>query len=231
MRERILVVDVETAGFFGTPKVYDLGLAVVERTTGKVLETASFIIEEVFYGCKREMKTAHYACKMPQYHAGIVTGKWDVVSLRDARDYVWGLMCLHNINRVYAYNAAFDKGALNSTIEYVSGGFVTEFFPEGTEFACIWHAACTTIMLQRGFRPFCEANGFVSKAGNIKTSAEVCYAYIKGDPAYAEEHTGLEDVLIETEILHWAIRQHKPMREEIRASCWKIPQEPTLRAF
>jgi hypothetical protein len=223
-REKVLVVDVETCGSFASPRVYDLGYAVVERTTGKILESASLVIEDVFYGMPEKMDTAYYADKLPGYHAGIAAGAWRVVSAWAAWRMVKATMVKHGITKVYAYNAAFDKGALNNTMKVVTGGTCRNFFPKGTQFCCIWHMACQTVMCQKNFRKFCVANGFVSEAGNLRTSAEVCYGYITKSPDFTEAHTGLDDVIIETEILHRVIRQHKRVNEKIAHNPWRIPQ-------
>ena len=222
-RERVLVVDVETCGT-RIKKVYDLGFAVVERTTGKIIERYSLVISDVFYGRSREMKSAYYANKLPLYHAGIEAGEFDVVSLVAARDLVTCVMAVHGISKVYAYNCAFDRDALNQTVEFISAGFVHEFFPAGTEFRDIWHLACVTIMVQKSYRTWCEAHGLVSEAGNLRTSAEACFSYITKQVGFEEAHTGMADVEIEVRILHHAIRQHKPLAESINRRCWVIPQ-------
>lgn len=224
MRENILIVDVETCGPFGASKVYDLGCAIVQRTTGRRLAARSFVVPEVYYGKSHEMASAFYANKLPQYARGIESGAWDVYPFHVIRTMVHNLMAEYNVRRVFAYNMKFDRDALNYTTAGISRGECAEFFPEGTIFCDIWTAACTTIMRQKGYRKFCEAHGFVSAAGNIRTTAEVCYSYITNNATFEEQHTGLADVEIETEILTHAIRQHKKMDENIRHNTWKIPQ-------
>jgi hypothetical protein len=84
--------------------------------------------------------------------------------------------------------------------------------------------ACQTVLSQKGFRKFATANGFVSPAGNLRTSAEVCYAYMTKNPDFSESHTGLEDVRIEVEIMAWCLRQHKKMSDRVIWNPWHIPQ-------
>lgn len=221
----VLVVDVETCGGFGSPKVYDLGFAVVNPKTGDIIEAHSLVIAEVFYGLAREMENAYYADKLPQYHAGIEEGTWEVVPFWTAWNRVRNVMSAHGITKVYAYNCGFDKNALNSTIKHMTGNKWSHFFPKGTEFCDIWHMACQTIMSQRNFIKFCMRNGFVSDAGNVRTSAEVCYAYLTKNPIFEEEHTGLSDVLIEAEILAYVIKTRRGKIDEgLVAMPWQIPQ-------
>lgn len=52
-------------------------------------------------------------------------------------------------------------------------------------------------------------NNWLTDANNFKTSAEIGYRFITGNVDFIEEHTGLEDVLIEIEIMAYALRQNK----------------------
>ena len=48
-----------------------------------------------------------------------------------------------------------------------------------------------------------------------RATAEILHRYLTGDNAFAESHTGLEDVLIEKDILAHCFRQHKKMRKDL----------------
>lgn len=86
--------------------------------------------------------------------------------------------------------------------------FLTPQFKE-LNLLCIWSLACEVLFSQKSFATFAVKHGFVTEAGNYKTSAEVAYAYMTNNPSYTEEHKGLEDVYIETEILARSLRQKK----------------------
>ena len=60
---------------------------------------------------------------------------------------------------------------------------------------------------------FCEEHNFLTKNGRPQATAESIYAFITNNPDYKEEHTALEDVEIETEIMQYCYRQHKPMNK------------------
>jgi hypothetical protein len=224
-KERAIVLDVETAGNINLPKVYDLGFAVIERKGGKILSEHSYIIPEIFWGCQKNMKTAYYADKIPQYCEGLANDIWKVKPFMECRTLIADIMREEQISKVYAYNCRFDRDALAHTAHILSEGAVNTFFPDGTKFCDIWRMACETIMLQTGFAKFCVKHGFVSPAGNLRTSAEVCYAYINNRPDFAEHHTGLDDVMIENAILQYCFKQKKTMGEDIIAMPWKIPNK------
>jgi hypothetical protein len=226
MSNLVLVVDVETCGALGDGKVYDLGFAVVEPKTATIVEMHSLVIPEVFYGMESEMRSAYYADKLPQYVAGIDSGEWTLSTFWNTWNLVRDTMRKYGITKVYAYNCKFDKDALNNTMRVITAGRFSHFFPKGTIFCDIWHMACQSIMSQRNFVKFCNKNGFVSDAGNLRTSAEVCYAYITKNATFEEAHTGLDDVLIEAAILQHIYRQkQKRVNEKIVPNPWRIPQK------
>jgi len=71
-----------------------------------------------------------------------------------------------------------------------------------------------TICKQWSYKEWCYKNGYLTKNGRVRKTAEILYRYISGDDKFKEEHTGLEDVMIEKEIFAHCMRQHKPMRKE-----------------
>ena len=76
---------------------------------------------------------------------------------------------------------------------------------------CIWCLACEVLYTQKTFGRVATRNGWVSEVGNLRTTAEVGHRYITGNVDFEEEHTGLEDVLIEIGIMAYAFRQNKKL--------------------
>ena len=130
----------------------------------------------------------------------------------------------YKVKKVGAYNMGFDKRALNNDVRYCSKSFFRWFFPFGTEYFCIWNMACQTILNTTSYIKFALQNGLVSDKDNILTSAECCYKFLKKNVDFIEEHTGLEDVRIEVEILAKCYATHKKMNKEINSACWRLPQ-------
>ena len=54
----------------------------------------------------------------------------------------------------------------------------------------------------------------ITKNGKVRLTAEILYRFIERQ-SFIESHTGLEDVLIEKEILAYCKRQHKKMRKKL----------------
>ena len=114
-KKYIMVVDVETAGNFASPQVYDFGFAVCDKK-GNIYEKRSFVISEVFDNTKL-METAYYAKKIPQYIEGLKTGEFVKVGMLEARAEFLKLMEKYDIKTISAYNLMFDMKALKSTFQ------------------------------------------------------------------------------------------------------------------
>ena len=218
-----LVLDVETANSTDDALVYDLGYVVCDKK-GNIYEADSFIVSDIFYKEAELMQSAYYAKKIPMYIEGIKSRAFNVVTFYEARERLLAAMRAYNVEAVCAYNANFDYTALNTTQRWLTKSKYRFFLPYGTKVYCIWHMACQLICTQKAYIRFCLENGFVSPSGNIKTNAETVYAYMTDNNTYEENHTGLEDVLIETKILAKCFAQHKKVEKNINRLCWRIPQ-------
>lgn len=218
-----MTIDTETCGDLSCPLVYDLGVAIHDRH-GKILESYSWVIREVFYGRSRKMKTAYYANKLPQYYEGIKSGEWEVVSLFKARAKMLEMIDKYKVKAVIAYNAAFDRKALNKTMETFSKFGTEHFFPDSVIFWDSWGMACETILQQKSYYKKAILENWISKAGNCISNAECAFRYISNNYDFIESHTALADVLVEVEIFAKVMRQKKKTRKEIFHNPWKIIQ-------
>ena len=66
-----------------------------------------------------------------------------------------------------------------------------------------------TKLLTKRYVDFCIENNFLTERGYIQTKAETVHRYLTNNPTFEEEHTGLSDVLIESQILLSAFSTHK----------------------
>ena len=196
--------------------VYDFGFAVCDKQ-GRVYEKYSFIIKEIFFGMKDLMKSAYYADKLPQYYEEIRNGQRKVVSLYEARKILSDVMKKYNTNIFVAHNARFDDNALKVTERYITKSKYRYFLPFDTEVWDTMKMANDTICKQKAYKKFCEENGYLTKNGQVRKTAEILYRYITKNNNFAESHTGLEDVMIEKEIIVHCFRQHKAMRKKLYA--------------
>lgn len=221
-KKYIIVLDTETCPLDKdmeevTPSnmfVYDVGMAVVDKR-GNVYETYSFVVADIFFEEKTLMDSAYYADKLPQYYEDIKSGKRQVATLYTIRKILIDLMKKYDTKTVSAHNAKFDYGALNNTERWLTKSKYRYFYPYGTELWDTLKMAHDVIAKMPTYKRFCEENGYMTahKTPRPQEKAEVLYRFISGDNDFEESHTGLEDVMIEKEILAYCFRQHKKMRK------------------
>ena len=223
-KEWFLVIDTETCNTIEQPLPYDIGYAICDRMGNIALER-SFVVAEMFLDHKDLMKSAYFAEKIPNYWEDIKSGKREIKSVFNIRKQILADMKAYKVKKVGAYNMGFDKRALNNLIRYCSKSFLRWFFPFGTQYFCIWNMACSTLLNTTSFVKFALKNGRISDKNNLLTSAEVCYQFITDNVDFTEEHTGLEDVRIEVEILARCYKTHKKLNKEINSACWRLPQK------
>lgn len=223
-KKKFLVIDVETANDTLYPLVYDIGYAVVDKE-GNVYEQKSLIIRDIFCFEKELMKTAYYSKKIPKYLERISTHQSQVVDLLLARWIIKDTIEKYNIKTICAYNAFFDINALNTTLRYVTKSKYRWFFPYGMEINCIWNMACQLLYTQKRFAEFAIQHDYFSPSGNLRTSAEIGFRYLTNETQFTEEHQGLQDVLIECQIMAKCYAQHKKVNKSINKTCWRIPTE------
>lgn len=222
--ERFVVIDTETANSVEHPLAYDVGFCIMDRK-GNIYEEYSLVVYNIYVKEKDMMKSAYYAEKLPKYEIKLKSGERKMVTLYTIRKLILDLMEKHKTNVVYAYNMNFDRRALNNTQQWTTDNRYKYFFPYGTEFRCIWNMACQLLMARPSYIKYALKNGFLSEKGNIKTSAECCYRYLKNNPDFEEEHQGIDDVKIEAEILLKCFAQHKKVDTKPYQACWRLVQK------
>ena len=222
-KEMYLVIDTETCNTLEQPMPYDIGYAITDRYGNIALER-SFVVAEMFLDRKDLMQSAYFAEKIPMYWEDIKNGKRVVKSIFNIRKQIHADMKEFGVKKVGAYNMGFDKRALNNIIRYCSKSLIRWFFPFGTEYFCIWNMACQVLLNSTSYVKFAIQNGLQSEKGNLLTSAESCYKWLKNKVNFIEEHTGLEDVRIEVEIMAKCFSTHRKMDKSIYSACWRLPQ-------
>ena len=223
-RHYVLVVDTETANTHQTTRedgtvsldmsdvlVYDCGWAVVD-TRGNVYETASYVNSDIFNDEQDLMKTAYYNWKVPKYIEELRAGTRKMATTYEIREAMLEIIKRYNIKEIAAYNARFDDNALRITQRWTTCSKFRYWFPYDTvEIWDIMKGANQVICKMPTYIKFCNENGYLQKNGAPRKTAEIVWRFISKNNSFEESHTGLEDVLIEAEILWYLYRQHKAM--------------------
>lgn len=196
--------------------VYDLGWAVVDKR-GKVYQTRSFVNADIFLDEKSLMQSAYYADKIPQYWEDIKAGKRILTSMYNIRQTLINDCIYYNIKQVFAHNMYFDYNALNNTQRWLTKSKYRYFLPYGVEVCDTLKLSQQLIGTMPTYKRWCEKNGYMTKhkVPCPRLTAEIIYRFITGDDDFVESHTGLEDVMIEKEILTYCYRKHKRMNPKL----------------
>ena len=197
-KEFFVVLDTETTNSIDDPLAYDVGFAVV-NDEGRVFEAYSFVVAEVFLD-KELMENAYFKEKIPNYWKDIKAGRRTLAKLSTISRTLARIMKEYNTNIICAHNARFDYRSTNTTQRFLTSSKYRYFFPYGVE---IWD---TLKMARKAFDDsqydeFCYNNNYITKNGRKRYTAEILYRFITNNLNFEESHSGLEDVLIEKEIL------------------------------
>lgn len=205
--KKFIVLDFEGKS---TKRPYNVGIVVVNKHE-KVYQEFSIAFPETF----QENITANngivsnrisndninYILKNPV--------KFTSVTIKDFTDFLFKLIEDEGITEFWAYNMSFDKSALKRLI-----GF--ENFNKICQQVAFYDIIPIVIpkLLTKKYVKFCKKHGYITKAKNLRTTAEVVYRYLFNDTDYKETHRGLEDAKDEYKILCKIFKQKKKLIKE-----------------
>ena len=223
-KKYLMVLDVETTnnnmekGAKNDGLVYDIGFVVCDKQ-GNIYCKRSYAVQEIFDWTEL-MSTAYYYKKLPKYYERLANNQMYKNSIWHIRKVIKEIMQIFNITEVYAYNANFDYTTLNNTVRYLSGSACRWFFPYGTQICDIWNIACQVLGTQKTF----QWENIRNTNNNLITNAERMFGYCE-QIDFEEEHTGLADAVVESQILARCFKSHKSINKKINRACWRIPQQ------
>ena len=223
-KKYLMVLDVETTnnnmekGAKNDGLVYDIGFVVCDKQ-GNIYCKRSYAVQEIFDWTEL-MSTAYYHKKLPKYYERLANNKMYKNSIWHIRKVIKEIMQIFNITEVYAYNANFDYTTLNINVRYLSGSACRWFFPYGTQICDIWNIACQVLGTQKTF----QWENIRNANNNLITNAERMFGYCE-QIDFEEEHTGLADAVVESQILARCFKSHKSINKKINRACWRIPQQ------
>lgn len=195
----IIVLDTETINL-EKQFVYDLGYTIADGD-GNVIAKKSYIISQV-YDNKELFATGYYSNKMPLYEQRLESGYSKKVGWGHAMRFLASDIKKYKVTDIYAYNSKFDAKAF---------AFMCAWFnivnPLGAIEIKDIMDFIKPITDTSDYQEFCRSNGFMTKHRRPRPQmkAETLYRYLTKNKDYEEEHTGLEDSLIELAILMTAL--------------------------
>jgi DNA polymerase III epsilon subunit-like protein len=203
---KFLVIDTETTNSIDDPFCYDVGFAVVDAT-GAVYESHSYVVADIFLD-NELMASAYFAEKIPQYWDEIKSGNRQLRRFKTIRSILRDVVQQYGIRYIVAHNASFDYRSLNYTQRLLTSSKYRYFFPWGVEIWDTLKMARQVLGKDETYKQFCLDNGFTygkEDKPQCRYTAEIIHRFLTGNLDFVEEHTGLEDVLIEKDILAFCL--------------------------
>lgn len=195
---------------------YDLGWVVIDEN-GEILNTESFVNADIFLNEKELMKSAYYADKIPQYWDDIKKGSRTLASWYNIRKALLRDIKAYNVKEVFAHNMRFDYGALTNTQRWLTKSKYRNFFPSSIVICDTLKMARQVLGKDEEYRNFCIENNFMTKNNRIRLTAEIIYIYLTKNFDFTESHTGLEDCLIEKDILLYCLAKNPSVEKKLWA--------------
>ena len=196
----VLILDTETTSL-DKPFCYDCSWVVMEQESGELIDLSANVVEQVWHNLPL-FESAYYKDKRPKY----VTMMRNRSASLDKWGYIMGKLSRtirqYNITDVYAYNSDFD----DKVVAFNCDWYKCNNPLESVSIHDIWGYASAFITNANDYKAFCEQYNRFTDTGNYKGSAEVVYQYLTASPDFIEEHMGVFDSEIESQIL-WACVQ------------------------
>ena len=211
------IIDTETANGLKNPLCYDIAVIIFDKK-GTELFRKNWLVSNVWNN-ERMFKTAYYAWKRPLYdniEKEIVNTYTFISEMNEIIDN-------YQVNFLLAYNLKFDLNSINKTVERFT--YNSKFNTENVEYIDVWNVAIDIIMNNNSYKSFCRENGFISDAGNYKTSAEICYRFLTNIIDFDESHTAMDDCEIEKEIFMTCVKRKKKIEKGIVNNPWRKIQD------
>lgn len=195
--KRVIVLDTEFIGLT-KPFVYDLGYMVIdlESKPYTAIKLENGITKQI-YDNAMLFNTAHYAKKRKIY-TKLLKGK-------SAKRRYWGHIMQtlqrdidnYDVDAVLAYNASADSGAIEFTCNFLGVANPLETVQVIDLLPIVQANICDT----KEYKEFAQKHGLISESGFVQTSVEAVCKFIYDMPEFQEQHTALDDVMHESNLL------------------------------
>lgn len=205
--KKFIVLDFEGKS---TKRPYNVGIIVGDKH-GNIYREYSIVFPETF----QENITTNNGTvsnRMSKNNIDYIMSnplEFRSTTIENFTQFLFRLIELDNITELWAYNMSFDKSALKRLIGLEN--FI-KLCQQVTFYDII--PIVTPRLLTKKYVKFCTKHGYITKAKNLQTTAEIVYRYLFNNVNYIERHLGLEDAKDEYKILCKIFKQKKKLIKE-----------------
>ena len=206
MQNFIMVLDTEG---YSNRNVYNLGYAIINAETLEIVKTDSLaLLPALWENLKEKLKRSLDNPQNVKLSNMCLTNFEDILTdsgkkykvIRSENGlfkHFLRLFKMWNIKDLYAFNVAFDRGALKRTFTEYHYNILFK----NVNFHDIQTAVFYEFCYNMDYVQFCVANNYLTKKGFCQCKAETFYRFLHNDINFIEEHKALDDVIIESEML------------------------------
>lgn len=218
--------------------VYDIGLVVLDTSTGEIVKSAGFLINETLQEYRETFKLDTYLngeVNIPCYYkrnTAFYLDNMDLryhrVSFQTAMAYVEALLMQYKVKAPYAFCGAVDIKALNDTgnrfkVKVPLNIEILSITPKRTK---IWiekrydvfdlYPACKEALLTTAaYRQWCFDYKYLTENDNPSCTAESVFSWITKNPTHKEMHNGLQDAIEEAVITMWVLNKGYELKKRV----------------
>lgn len=233
-QENVLFIDTETIGSFYDPDKshimpFDLSVNVYNIRTGKVVYKKCYLVRK-FFNNKYAMWGTFSAGKYPKYQEALKSSKdYFIGSVREIGAKLERLIAKYNIKYFVAHNGGFDQQAIDNLFNHfeIANPIKQLDYVDTLAFSRL------VITNSKHYIKFCLANKdilnsakeskFITNSGRVRETAEAIGCFLRGNPDWKEEHTGLEDIAEEIKILEHCLKKRSRIEANFKPSWRDLP--------
>lgn len=210
-----MVSDTETTGLGSRAIVFDFAYVIATRK--RIIIERQFLVREILTNARLMLGAlfssewrAMFGGKIFElYIPNIADHTFRIFSWRDIIQQMREDILTYGVDVFCAYNIEFDLGALNKTHRLITEKNINL---SRLDLLDLYLFSTSTLLNSQLYHDFAWKHGiekgFITKANNVRTTAQATYAFLTGNPDFIEAHTALADAQIETEIL-WRLLARK----------------------
>ena len=233
-----VVLDTEYLTMDNAWMVYDIGIVVMNTSTGEIIKSKGFLIDDTLREYQEVFKLENYLQgneKIPcnykkniNFYLNNMDLRYNRVSFQAAMAYIEAILTQYKIKTPYAFCGTADIKALNDTgnkfkVDVPLHIEILSATPKRTK---VWiekrydvfdlHQICKKVLSTTpAYKQWCFDYRYLTENNNPSCTAESVYSWITKNPTHKEMHNGLQDAIEEATITMWVLNNGYRLEKRI----------------
>lgn len=233
-----VVLDTEYLTTGNAWMVYDIGIVVMNTSTGEIIKSKGFLIDDTLREYQEVFKLENYLQgneKIPynykkniQFYLNNMSSRYNRVSFQMAMAYIKAILTQYKIKAPYAFFGTADIKALNDTGNRfkVDVPLNIEILNVTLKRKKVWiekrydvfdlHQICKKVLLTTpAYKQWCFDYRYFTENNKPSCTAESVYSWITKNPTHKEMHNGLQDAIEEAAITMWVLNNGYKLEKRV----------------